>query len=180
MNMLARPGKASFHTIADTSSEPLSAPRPAPEQITPSPARGHSGPSVIGVGLFVTGRLDCAGDIQIEGTIEGEVRGHGVRIGNGALVKGTVIGEIVQLAGTVEGNIEAETVILTKTACVSGDIHHRSLQIEEGAYFSGSSRPGHKRAASPAGPKVSDSETQTGYTVAPGNSVAAPVPAGVD
>jgi cytoskeletal protein CcmA (bactofilin family) len=148
--------------------------------MAPPPVRGHNGPSVIGAGLSVIGRLDCAGDIQIEGTVEGEVRGHGVRIGSGAVVKGTVAGEIVQLAGMVEGTIEAETVILTKTACVSGDIHHRSLQIEEGAYFSGSSHPGLKQAASPSRVEVSDSEMRKGPYVAPGNPIIAPAPVGAD
>ena len=43
--------------------------------------------------------------------------------------------------GTLEGKIEARSAILAKTARMSGDIVHQSLQIEEGSYFNGSSRP---------------------------------------
>jgi cytoskeletal protein CcmA (bactofilin family) len=117
--------------------------------------------------LSIVGRLECAGDLQIEGSIEGEVRGQGVRIGNGAVVKGTVVGEIVQLSGTVEGNIEADSVILAKNAHVSGDISYQSLQIEEGAYFSGHSRPKRKETPRPALVEVSQ-DASNGCYVSPG------------
>jgi len=71
-----------------------------------------------------------------------------VRIGSGAVIKGTVFGEGVELAGTIEGKIEAKTAVLTTTARMSGDILHQSLQIDRGACFDGISRPhhGHKPA----------------------------------
>jgi len=146
MNVLARPGKASYQPLTDTTSASPSPPPQPVEQVTPAPApaRAQVGPSLIGAGLSVVGRLQCSGDLQIEGSVEGEVRGLGVRVGSGAVVKGTVIGEIVQLAGTIEGNIEAETVVLAKTARLTGDISYQSLQIEDGAYFSGNGRPRRK------------------------------------
>ena len=166
MNVLSRSTKATYQPLAETTSEAASTPRPAPEQVTPPPSRAHVGPSLIGAGLSIIGRLECAGDLQIEGSIEGEVRGQGVRIGSAAVVKGSVFGEIVQLAGTVEGNIEGHSVILAKTAHVSGDICYHSLQIEEGAYFSGQSRPKRKETARPALFEVSQ-DASSGCYVAP-------------
>ena len=149
MNMLARPEKASLHAATVTTSEPPNDPRQSRENIRPTPVREQVGPSVIGAGMSVVGRLDCAGHVQIEGNVEGEVRGKGVTIGSGAVINGTVIGETVQLAGTIEGDIVAELVVLAKTAHVSGDICYQSLQIEQGAFFSGNSRPGRKQTAPP-------------------------------
>jgi cytoskeletal protein CcmA (bactofilin family) len=140
VNVLARISKVSEFPGADQVEAPQ---RPAPNsQERPGPKSGRSyGPSIISAALTVTGRLESAGDIQIDGKVEGDVRGQTVRIGDGATVKGTIMGALVELAGTIEGKIEAESVALTKTACMSGDIIHRSLRIDTGAHFDGNSRP---------------------------------------
>src|SRR5436305_1130387 len=56
--------------------------------------------SVISKALKITGQLESTEDIQIDGEIDGDVRGVGVKIGNNAKVKGTVYGDEVELAGT--------------------------------------------------------------------------------
>ena len=53
--------------------------------------------SVISKALKITGQLESTEDIQIDGEIEGDVRGVGVKIGQNAKVKGTVYGEDVEL-----------------------------------------------------------------------------------
>lgn len=158
MNMLARPGKSPLHAATVITPEPPGAPPQPHEQIKPTAVREQVGPSVIGAGMSVVGRLDCSGHIQIEGNVEGEVRGKGVTIGSGAVINGTVAGETVQLAGTVEGNIDAELVVLAKTARVSGDICSQTLQIEQGAFFNGNSRPGRKQTAPPRPVELSKRE----------------------
>lgn len=146
MNVLARINSGSTQpTVPEPIKEPPSAPNtatgaPRPQHTLGSP-RTYAGPSIISAALVVIGRLESAGDIQIDGKVEGDVRGQGVRIGNSAVIKGTVTGELVELSGTLEGKIEARSAVLTKTARMSGDIIHQSLQIEEGSYFNGSSRP---------------------------------------
>ena len=75
--------------------------------------------SVISKALKITGELESTEDIQIDGQIEGDVRGVGVKIGQNAKVVGTVYGDEVELAGTIEGKIEAKKVILTGTARMS-------------------------------------------------------------
>ena len=153
MNVLARINRVSESPSTDMGtpkhldSKPLDSkpldPTPQ-ERPVAKPSRAH-GPSIISAGLTVTGRLESTGDIQIDGKIEGDVRGQAVRIAEGGVVTGTVMGEIVELAGTVEGKVEAETVTLTKTARMSGDIVHESLRIETGAHFDGKSRPQAKK-----------------------------------
>jgi cytoskeletal protein CcmA (bactofilin family) len=147
MNVLARISKVSDFPGTNQVEAPQHVAPRSQEQPAPKPARSHAGPSILSAALTVTGRLESAGDIQIDGKIEGDVRGQAVRIGDGALIKGTVTGEIVELAGTIDGKIEAESVALTKTARMSGDIFHRSLRIDTGAHFDGSSHPHHRKDA---------------------------------
>ena len=79
----------------------------------------------------------CSSDLKVEG----DIRGHKVKIGNDAVIKGTVFAESVELSGTLEGNIDAKNVFLTKTARMSGNVLHRTLQVEHGAFFNGNSQP---------------------------------------
>ncbi len=148
MSVLARSSKDSDHVAEDQVKESQSVTAGSPEQHHQSSPRSNAGPSLISAALYVIGQLESAGDIQIDGKVEGDVRGQMVRIGSGAVIKGTVFGEGVELAGTIEGKIEAKTAVLTTTARMSGDILHQSLQIDRGACFDGISRPhhGHKPA----------------------------------
>ena len=139
MNVLAR--------ISNGPVQPAEAPAPAPSPNAPprshtlgSP-RAYSGPSIISGALNIIGRLEGSGDIQIDGKIEGDIRGQNIRIGSASVIKGTIHGELVELAGKLEGRIEARSAVLTKTAHMTGDVIHQSLQIEDGAFFNGNSRP---------------------------------------
>ena len=97
--------------------------------------------SVISKALKITGELESTEDIQIDGQIEGDVRGVGVKIGQNAKVKGTVYGDEVELAGSIEGRIEAKRVILASTARMTGDVWHQEIKIESGAYINGNLKP---------------------------------------
>jgi len=144
MNVLARHSKIDSPvtpTLVETPPPPRPVEQPPPAASTASAARAYAGPSVISSALVVIGRLESGGDIQIDGKVEGDVKGQAVRIGAGATIKGTVFGEVVELAGTIEGKIEAKAAVLTKSARMTGDIQHQSLKIDEGAYFNGNSRP---------------------------------------
>ena len=135
----------SFQTAQPSQKIESVPPKPAERPIpiaTPTPMKaGVSMASVISKALKITGQLESTEDIQIDGQVEGDVRGVGVKIGQNAKVKGTVYGDEVELAGTVEGKIESKKVILTGTARMTGDIVHQDIKIESGAYVSGSLKP---------------------------------------
>jgi cytoskeletal protein CcmA (bactofilin family) len=97
--------------------------------------------SVISKALKITGQLESTEDIQVDGEIDGDVRGVSVKVGSSAKVKGTVYGTDVELAGTVEGKIEAKKVVLTSTAHMSGDVIHQDITIQSGAFVDGHLRP---------------------------------------
>jgi cytoskeletal protein CcmA (bactofilin family) len=113
-------------------------------------------PSIISVDLSITGDLASAGDIQIDGAVEGDVKTQTLTIGETGSVKGAIEAETVLVAGKVAGQIRAKTISLGRTARVEGDIWHDSLSIEAGAQFEGSCRRLGTAAAPPAQPEVTN------------------------
>ena len=94
-------------------------------------------PSIISADMKIVGSLESAGDIQIDGMIEGDVTSHTLTVSDVATVHGSISAETVRIAGTVRGGINAKSVTLTRTAKVEGDIVHQALAIESGASFEG-------------------------------------------
>lgn len=94
-------------------------------------------PSIISPGLHVTGNLVCDGDVQVEGSIEGDVRARTVTIGQAGTIVGHTTAEKVLVSGKVDGKISAAMVVLHRSAKVFGDIAHETLTIESGAHFEG-------------------------------------------
>jgi cytoskeletal protein CcmA (bactofilin family) len=107
---------------------------------TRGPARSNATPSIISADLRIVGDLASAGDIQIDGEVEGDIQSRTLTVGEGAQVKGSITAETVRVCGGVAGQIKATTVTLDKTAKVMGDILHTSLAIEPGAFLEGHCR----------------------------------------
>ena len=101
-------------------------------------ASRHSG-TVIAKGLKIVGIVAAEGLVEVNGQIEGELRCSSLVIARGAHVTGTIVAERVVVDGKVEGPIHGGEVLLKSQAYVVGDIHHKSLAIEKGAYFEGRS-----------------------------------------
>lgn len=102
------------------------------------PSRTKSPPSLLSNDLFIKGNLSTAGDIQIEGTVEGNIKANLLTIGQNALIKGEILADEVVVNGKVSGTIKGNRVHLTSSAKVEGDIIHDSIAIESGAHFEGS------------------------------------------
>jgi cytoskeletal protein CcmA (bactofilin family) len=147
---------------------PVSAEPKRPQAIaqplsTPATTAGASmSTSVISKALKITGQLESTENIQIDGQVDGDVKGVNVKIGNGARVKGTVSGEEVEVSGSVDGKIEAKKVILTGTARMTGDVMHDDIKIESGAYIDGHCKPdfGKSKNATPPFRTVSNSSAE--------------------
>jgi cytoskeletal protein CcmA (bactofilin family) len=95
--------------------------------------------TVIAKGLKIVGSVTAEGLVEVNGQIEGELHCTSLVIAQGAHINGVVAAERVVVDGKVEGPIQGGDVILKSQAHVVGDIHHRSLAIERGAYFDGRS-----------------------------------------
>lgn len=151
-----------------SSSDSLSSPA-----TQPSASKGSGMPSIISTDLKVIGDLHCAGDIQIEGTVEGDIKSQTVTVGEGAHVSGSIYGQTVRVSGNVEGQIEAKSVTLAKTAQVTGDVVHETLSIEAGAHLEGMCRRLQADSKKSTGDsKVADLKTSAPASSAPSASLA--------
>ena len=103
-------------------------------------ARSGSGgqmPSIIAADVRIVGQFSSQGDVQIDGTVEGDVRAQTVTIGPTGAVTGEVVADSISISGALTGRARAKNVSLARTARVKGDIAHESLSIEVGARFEG-------------------------------------------
>jgi cytoskeletal protein CcmA (bactofilin family) len=103
-----------------------------------SPPRPKAAVSVLSSDLTVIGNLRTAGDIQVEGVVEGDIRAHLLTVGESATIKGEIIADDIVVNGRVIGRVRGLKVRLTSTARVEGDIIHKTIAIESGAHFEGS------------------------------------------
>ncbi len=94
--------------------------------------------SVLSSDLTITGNLRTTGDIQVEGTIEGDIRAHLLTVGETATIRGEIVADDIVVNGRVIGRVRGLKVRLTSTARVEGDIIHKTIAIESGAHFEGS------------------------------------------
>ncbi len=114
------------------------APTAAAAAPAPSAPKAKPPASVLSQDLHVTGNIKTTGDIQVEGTVEGDIRAHLLTIGETATIKGEVIADDIVINGRIIGRVRGLKVRLTATARVEGDIIHKTIAIESGAHFEGS------------------------------------------
>ncbi len=127
--------KAGAETEQPKASEPVAKPAFDYASSTPKPKPPAS---VLSSDLTITGNLKTTGDIQVEGTVEGDIRAHLLTIGETATIKGEIVADDVVVNGRVIGRVRGLKVRLTSTARVEGDIIHKTIAIESGAHFEGS------------------------------------------
>jgi cytoskeletal protein CcmA (bactofilin family) len=122
-------------------------PEAPPQPLAPKPllqdppkrasAASRAGPSIISADVKIVGHVSSQGELDINGTIEGDVRATALTVGETGAVKGEVMAESVVVRGSVEGRIRGRKVQLCTGAKVHGDIFHASLAIEPNAIFEG-------------------------------------------
>ncbi|MGQ0674070.1 MAG: bactofilin family protein [Hyphomicrobium sp.] len=94
----------------------------------------------IGLDLTISGNLVSSGKVQVEGEVQGDVRGRDVTVGEKALVSGGIVAEEVTVGGTVQGSIRGQHVKLLSTARFEGDVYYKLLGLMSGAHFEGKSQ----------------------------------------
>ncbi|MFV0334362.1 MAG: polymer-forming cytoskeletal protein [Tropicimonas sp.] len=130
------PGPA---TDTETSKAPEAARKPPMPGTDPKSSPKAKPPaSILSSDLTVTGNLRTTGDIQVEGTVEGDIRAHLLTIGENATIRGECVADDVVINGHIAGRVRGLKVRLTSTAKVEGDIIHKTIAIESGAHFEGS------------------------------------------
>ncbi|MFN0023616.1 MAG: polymer-forming cytoskeletal protein [Parvularculaceae bacterium] len=127
----------SFPAEASSSSKE---PAVAPVKQRSSAMRSVGVPSIISADMALRGNVNSAGEVQLDGTLDGDIKASTLIVGEKAVVKGEIICESVTVRGRVEGGIRAKQVALAATAHIVGDILHSSLSVESGAHFEGNCR----------------------------------------
>jgi cytoskeletal protein CcmA (bactofilin family) len=107
--------------------------------------------NVVGPSCIVRGDLTGDGAFRIDGTIEGSVESKAaVVVGESGVVRGSVRGTDIVVAGSVIGDItcSGHLEILAKGR-IEGDISAKSVRIETGGVFRGTSSMGHDHDSAP-------------------------------
>ncbi len=99
--------------------------------------RKDMNPSVIASNMCVLGNIVSDGILDIDGQVDGNVRGHMVTVRPNGRIRGDVMAQDAHIHGVVEGLIKAKHVTLYATAQVNGTIMHESVTVEDGAAVDG-------------------------------------------
>jgi len=98
--------------------------------------------TIIGKGTNIEGTVNIEGSTRIDGNITGKVISNDViTVGSTGVVKAEIRAKAIVVGGRVEGNlIASEKVELQAKSELVGDITSKSLLVEHGAIFHGSSK----------------------------------------
>jgi cytoskeletal protein CcmA (bactofilin family) len=102
-----------------------------------SSGSGKGMPSIISTDFRVIGNVTSEGDVQLDGTVDGNLKAKSLVIGPSGAIRGEVKADKVQIQGSITGPIRARTVEIAKTAKVMGDVFYESLTVETGAMIDG-------------------------------------------
>jgi cytoskeletal protein CcmA (bactofilin family) len=94
-------------------------------------------PSIISESLTIEGNLISEGEVQIDGTVNGDVTAANLTVGQSAVINGEIDASVLTIRGFVDGRIKGEEISIMSTATVKGDVIHTSLSIEPGAKIDG-------------------------------------------
>jgi cytoskeletal protein CcmA (bactofilin family) len=103
---------------------------------------GHhaAAPSVISQDVVIDGSVVTAGELHIDGTVNGSVRAQACVVDINGVVEGEISANEVFVRGRVIGPIKGNHVHLYAGSHVEGDVINETISIENGAYIYGSMR----------------------------------------
>jgi len=95
--------------------------------------------SIIAAGTTVEGDITSAGDIRIDGILNGNIQCNAkVIIGSQGQVKGDITGQQADIMGKVNGTIRVKEILMLKGGSnVAGNLFASKLSIEPSANFNG-------------------------------------------
>jgi len=96
--------------------------------------------TVIADDVRIKGEIHSPGDLELKGSIEGEITCRSLVVAERARVNGSVTAERVVVRGEVEGTITGIRVTLASSARVDGELYCKTLSVDEEAEFQGMSQ----------------------------------------
>jgi cytoskeletal protein CcmA (bactofilin family) len=114
------------------------------------------------------GNLISDGHIDIDGSVEGNVKAEVANIRPNGKIAGDIVAHTVHVYGEVHGLIRAENVHLYSSCRVEGIIMHQSLTVEDGAFIDAKFKRMHDKSSgtsdrSDAILENSDEESEDGF-----------------
>lgn len=103
--------------------------------------------SVIGTDITITGDINAATDLHVDGSIDGDIKCSALVQGESSKIAGAIVADNARLAGQVKGSITAKELVILKSARIEGDVHYDALTIEQGAQVDGRFAPNARREA---------------------------------
>ena len=99
--------------------------------------------TILGNGTHIEGDIHTSGSLRVEGKVTGNIMAEGdLFVGEEGKVNTEVEARNVVIAGKIEGNVIARKKLeILPSGKLYGDIKTKTLKIEEGAIFKGSSSP---------------------------------------
>ena len=89
--------------------------------------------AVIASGANFKGQIKNAPAIEINGTVEADIKAEKLTIGDGGKFIGAADIELVVISGHYDGNMDAGSIWATATAEISGKIQYKTIQLDRGA-----------------------------------------------
>ena len=89
--------------------------------------------AVIADGAHFKGQIKNARVIEINGTVEADLKADKVTIGSGGKFVGAINADLVVISGHYDGNMDAGSIWATATAQIAGKIQYKTLQMDRGA-----------------------------------------------
>lgn len=89
--------------------------------------------AVIASGANFKGHIKNTPAIEINGTVEADIKAEKLTIGDSGKFVGTANVELVVISGHYDGNMDAGSIWATATAEISGKIQYKTIQLDRGA-----------------------------------------------
>ena len=111
--------------------------------------------NIINEGTLIKGDVNAAGDIRIDGELNGNINAKGrLVIGPKGKVEGQIHCSTIEISGYIKGKITVTDLLTMKaSAKINGEILAGKLSVEPGALFTGTCNMG--------GTKTADEPTKT-------------------
>lgn len=93
--------------------------------------------SIISKDLFIKGNIVSDSIVEIEGKVEGDIKGNIVTLREEGLITGNVNAKIFNIKGKFLGIARSERINISKKGNVKGTLEYESLCVEDGASIEG-------------------------------------------
>ena len=89
--------------------------------------------AVIASGANFKGQIKNTTAIEVNGTVEADIKAEKLTIGDSGKFVGAANVELVVISGIYDGNMDAGSIWATATAEISGKIQYKTIQLDRGA-----------------------------------------------